>query len=112
MPSSESASEVRKFVAAAQDDMAATQRIESVSGSSAAAADASVPRLYSDDVVELLLLRLTEWLRPEWWWWCRLRCRPLPSLAGSPWTTPLRASMPPLTEKLRHTMKARMAAFS
>lgn len=66
---------------------------------------------YSDDVVELLLLRLTEWLRPLWW--CRLlRWRPPPSWAGSPWTTPLRASMPPLTEKLRHTMKARMAAFS
>jgi hypothetical protein len=65
--------------------------------------------LYSDDAVELLLLRLTEWLRLPW---CRRLCRWLPSLAGRPWTTPLRASMPPFTEKLRHTMKARMAAFS
>ena len=40
-----------------------------------------------------------------------LECRLL-SLAGRPWTTPFRASMPPFTEKLRHTMNARIAAFS
>ncbi len=43
---------------------------------------------------------------------CYLLCRLLSSRAGSPWTTPLRASMPPLTEKLRHTMNALIAAFS
>lgn len=65
--------------------------------------------LYSDDAVEELLLRLTEWLRPPW---CFLLCLPLLSFAGSPWTTPFRASIPPLTEKFRHTMNARIAAFS
>jgi hypothetical protein len=42
--------------------------------------DVSVELLYSDDVVELLLLRLTEWLRPP----PLLLCRPLCSFAGSP----------------------------
>lgn len=39
-------------------------------------------------------------------------CLRLDSSAGRPWTIPLRASMPPLTLKFLHTIKARMAAFS
>jgi len=66
-------------------------------------ADISV--LYSDDEVLELLLRC-EWRPPL------RRCLPLCSFAGSPWTTPLRASIPPLTEKFRQTMNARIAAFS
>lgn len=69
---------------------------------------------HSKEVVELLL----EWC-PDLRWlvdgWCRLLFRDLRTLlssAGSPWTIPLRASMPPLTEKFRQTIKARMAAFS
>lgn len=80
----------------AQIDIAVNRRINRV--------------VYSDDAVELPLLRLTEWLLPP-----RSLCllwRLFPSFAGSPWTTPLRASIPPLTEKLVHTMKARIAAFS
>jgi hypothetical protein len=64
--------------------------------------------LYSDDVVELLLLKLTEWLRPP----RLLLCLPLFSFAGNPWTTPFRASIPPFTEKFLQTMNARIAAFS
>lgn len=37
--------------------------------------------VYSDDVVELLLLKLTDWLRPPW---CFLRCLTPPSVAGKP----------------------------
>lgn len=41
-----------------------------------------------------------------------LRCLRVDSSAGSPWTIPFLASMPPLTEKFLQTMNARMAAFS
>lgn len=64
--------------------------------------------LYSEDVELLLLLRWTEWLRRS----PLLLCRLLLSFAGRPCITPLRASIPPLTEKLRQTMKALIAAFS
>lgn len=74
-------------------------------------------RPQSKEAVELLLEwfpdlrpRLSPLSRDEVW---RLLRRRLGSAAaGSPWTMPLRASIPPLTEKLRQTMKARMAAFS
>jgi len=64
--------------------------------------------LYSEEVELLLLLRWTEWLRRSPFLLCRL----LLSFAGRPCITPLRASIPPLTEKLRQTMKALIAAFS
>jgi hypothetical protein len=44
--------------------------------------------------------------------WRLFRRRPGSEVAGSPWTIPLRASIPPFTEKFLQTMKARMAAFS
>ncbi len=71
--------------------------------------------LHSSEVVELLLewwpddRLLWPWLGP---WRLPLRILRPESSTGRPWTIPLRASMPPLTEKFRQTIKARMAAFS
>lgn len=70
---------------------------------------------HSKEAVELLLewwpeRRLSRWLEGAWRGFFVVR-RAV-SVAGRPWTIPLRASMPPLTEKLRHTIKALMAAFS
>ena len=75
----------------------------------------SIPQPHSSDVVELLLewwpeRLLCPWLDDAWRGIFRT-LRPASS-AGRPWTIPLRASMPPLTEKFRQTIKARMAAFS
>jgi hypothetical protein len=83
------------------------------------------PSPHSNDAVELLLEWCPERLLPlpeedededdeddEMWWWREPLRDFLDSSAGRPCTMPLRASMPPLTENWRQTMKARMAAFS
>lgn len=73
---------------------------------------------HSKDAVELLLEWCPDLWRLSFWLWPWLDeawrdfLRLVDSLAGRPWTIPLRASMPPLTEKFRQTMNALMAAFS